>query len=88
MYNILKLELQELGVGRDHLFKILKANQVLIKPKKKYHITTNSHHRFSKHKNLVKELEIVIPNQVWVTDTKYVGTREDPMHLSLITDAA
>lgn len=87
LYHILKPELQELGVGRDHLFKILKANHMLIKPKKKYHITTNSHHRFRKHKNLIKELEISRPNQVWVADITYVGTRENPMYLSLVTDA-
>ena len=32
------------------MFRILKANHMLIKPKKSYHITTDSHHRFRKHK--------------------------------------
>lgn len=87
LYHLLKPELQDLGVGRDRLFEILKANHMLIKPKKKYHITTNSHHRFRKHKNLIKELEIGRPNQVWVADITYIGTRDNPMYLSLITDA-
>ena len=87
LYHILKPELEDLGVGRDKLFEILKANHMLIKPKKKYHITTNSHHRFRKHKNLIKELEIERPNQVWVADITYIGNRKNPMYLSLVTDA-
>jgi len=34
LYFLLKEYLKELGVGRDKLFKILRANRLLIKPKK------------------------------------------------------
>ena len=86
LYHLLQEPLQELSVGRDKLFKILKANHMLIKPKKNYHITTNSHHRFRKHKNLIEKLDINKPEQVWVADITYVGTRENPMYLALVTD--
>ncbi len=87
LYYILQVSLQELGVGRDRLFAILKANKILIKPKRSYHITTNSHHRFRKHKNLIEDQLITRPEQVWVADITYVGNRQNPMYLSLITDA-
>jgi transposase InsO family protein len=87
LYYLLREELSELGVGRDKLFSILKANQMLIKPSKTYHITTNSHHRFRKHKNLIAALDINRPEQLWVADITYVGTRTNPMYLALITDA-
>lgn len=87
LYHILKDSLQELGVGRDYLFRILKANKMLIKPKRSYHITTNSHHRFRKHKNLIENVIVKRPEQIWVSDITYVGTRSNPMYLSLITDA-
>jgi len=87
LYHLLKQPLRELGVGRDRLFAILKANHMLIKPKKRYHITTNSHHRFRKHKNLIEAMNIIRPEQVWVADITYVGTRPSPMYLSLVTDA-
>lgn len=87
LYHILKSDLQELGVGRDRLFAILKANHLLIKPKRSYHITTNSHHRFRKHKNLIEQLTVQRPEQVWVSDITYVGNRQNPMYLSLVTDA-
>ncbi|MFD0834588.1 DDE-type integrase/transposase/recombinase [Mariniflexile aquimaris] len=60
---------------------------MLIKPKRSYHITTNSHHRFSKYRNLIENLDIERPEQVWVADITYVGNRQNPMYLSLITDA-
>ena len=87
LYYLLQSELGELGVGRDRLFAILKANHMLIKPVRSYHITTNSHHRFRKHKNLIELTDIVKPEQVWVADITYVGNRKNPMYLSLITDA-
>ena len=87
LYYLLKDELSILKVGRDKLFRILRANHMLIKPKKRYHITTDSHHRFRKHKNLVSTLEIEKPESVWVSDITYVGTRTNPSYLALITDA-
>ncbi len=87
LYHILQQELKELSVGRDALFTILRANKMLIKPNRSYHITTNSHHRFRKHKNSIKSIVIDKPEQVWVADITYVGNRENPMYLSLITDA-
>ena len=75
------------GVGRDRLFAIMKANHLHIVPKRQYHITTDSHHRFRKHNNLIDGLEIERPEQVWVSDITYIGNRETPMYLALVTDA-
>lgn len=87
LYYLLKSDLKILNVGRDKLFTILEANHILIKPKRKYHITTNSHHRFRKHKNQIKQLYFIRPGQVWVSDITYIGNRKNPSYLALITDA-
>lgn len=87
LYHLLRIPLQVLKIGRDKFFDILRANRLLIKPKRQYHITTDSHHRFRKHKNLVENLEIIRPEQVIVSDITYVGNRDYPMYLSLVTDA-
>jgi len=87
LYYLLKDKLSILNVGRDKLFKILRANHMLIKAKRSYHITTDSHHRFRKHKNLVSHIQIEKPDTVWVSDITYVGTRTNPSYLALITDA-
>ena len=87
LYFMLEDELKQLNVGRDMLFRILKANHMLIQPKRRYHVTTNSHHRFRKHKNLVENIVPEKPEQIWVSDITYVGNRQNPMYLALVTDA-
>ena len=87
LYYLLEDKLKKIKVGRDMLFRILKANHMLIKPKRQYHITTNSHHRFRKHKNLIGGVIPIKPEQIWVSDITYVGNRKNPMYLALVTDA-
>lgn len=87
LYFLLNNELKQLKIGRDKFINILRANHLLIAPKRSYHITTNSHHRFKKHQNQILELEIKRPEQVWVSDITYIGKRENPCYLSLVTDA-
>lgn len=87
LYHKLKSDLKKLSVGRDKFFDILGANHLLIKPKRQYHNTTNSHHRFRKHKNLVEDLEVSRPEEVWVSDITYIGNRSNPQYLALVTDS-
>jgi transposase InsO family protein len=86
LYHLLQVELKAIGVGRDKLYDILRANHLLINPKKQYHVTTNSHHRFRKHKNLISNVGVQRPEQIWVSDITYIGDRSDPQYLALITD--
>jgi transposase InsO family protein len=74
------------NIGRDRLFNILKRNNMLIKRKKVSYKTTNSHHRFYKYNNLIKNLNINAPNQVWVSDITYIRTIKGFCYLALITD--
>ena len=87
LYYLLGNDLKTLKIGRDKFIDILRANHLLILPKRSYHITTNSHHRFRKYKNQLLDLQINKPEQVWVSDITYIGKREKPCYLSSITDA-
>ena len=87
LHYLLNEPLKELKVGRDKLFSILKANHMIIYPKRSYHITTNSHHRFYKHKNLISEIVPTRPEQIWVSDITYIGKRNNNTYLALVTDA-
>lgn len=77
---------QDLKVGRDRLFNVLRKHDLLIKRKKNTFKTTNSYHRFYKYNNLIKELKIIKPNQVWVSDITYIRTVNGFSYLALITD--
>lgn len=87
LYYLLLDRLKTIKIGRDKFFEILRANHLLIQPRRSYHITTDSHHRFRKHKNLILEMQVDRPEQVWVSDITYLGKREKPCYLSLVTDA-
>lgn len=87
LYYLLQPKLDSLGVGRDKLFAIMKANHLDIRPKRSYRVTTNSHHRFRKHKDLVNGAIINRPEQVWVSDITYVAGAKGHHYLALITDA-
>lgn len=80
-----------LKVGRDALFSILRQSRMLVLAKRAYHKTTDSHHRFRRHPNLLKVgSEQVQPNaaeQVWVADITYLPTYSGFVYLSLVTDA-
>jgi transposase InsO family protein len=89
LYFKLKPVLLEMsyGFGRDQLFDLLRRENMLIRRRRKYVRTTDSRHRFFKYGNLIRELEIKGPNQVYVSDITYIRTLEGFCYLSLITDA-
>lgn len=57
LYQLIKPQLIEQGIklGRDGLFQHLKRHDMLVKPRKNYTKTTNSHHWLRKHPNLLKD---------------------------------
>jgi putative transposase len=63
-----------LKVGRDRLFDILRTRDMLVKRKKASCKTTNSYHHFYKYNNLIKDMDVTAPNQVWVSDITYIRT--------------
>jgi transposase InsO family protein len=79
------------SVGRDRLFAILRAARLLVVPHRAYHKTTQSHHRFRRHPNLLKpgadQVVPSAPEQVWVADITYLPTAGQFVYLSLVTDA-
>ncbi|WP_262711971.1 IS3 family transposase [Flavisolibacter ginsenosidimutans] len=74
-------------MGRDALFSLLMEEGLLVKKRKRKVSTTNSRHRFRKYPNLVRELELVRSEQVWVSDITYIALPKSFCYLSLITDA-
>ncbi|MFA0662541.1 IS3 family transposase, partial [Vibrio splendidus] len=78
----------DIEIGRDRLFSLLRMNRLLVQNRRAYHRTTNSNHRFYCHPNRVKEgLIPERPEQLWVADITYLATRRGSTYLSLVTDA-
>ena len=89
LYYLIKdeLEILNIKIGRDVLFNFLRAEHLLIKPKRSYVKTTNSKHWMKKYPNLIKNVEVTRPEQLWVSDITYIQTEQGHNYLSLITDA-
>jgi transposase InsO family protein len=89
LYYLIKADLQSRSIklGRDVLFNFLRAEHLLILPKRRYVQTTNSKHWLRKYPNLTKSLKVRKPEQVWVSDITYIKTLDGNLYLNLITDA-
>lgn len=81
------LHAQHIKVGRDKLFTLLRENDLLIKPRRRYVQTTNSKHWMKKYPNQTKELRLTAPEQLWVSDITYLKTEEGTCYLTMVTDA-
>lgn len=89
LYKHIKEDLikNDIKMGRDALFDLLRSYGLLIKKTKRYHITTDSNHFFYKSPNLLKNLEITHAEQALVTDITYIQIDGAHAYLALVTDA-
>lgn len=89
LHYMLKTRLpDELQIGRDALFNLLRVSGYL--QRKRYYrpSTTDSHHRMHTYKNLIKEFIPSGSNQLYVADITYIRLINNEFYyLSLITDA-
>ena len=80
----------EVGVDAQKLVRLsewLREQDLLIRRKKSYVITTQSKHRFWVHSNLTEQFVPQKANELWVSDITYIRTLEGFCYLALITDA-
>lgn len=89
IHYLIKEDLQRQGLkcGRDKLFTLLRTCGLLIKPGRRYIQTTMSKHWLRKWPNIIKDIQIKHPDQVWVSDITYLKTEQGNCYLNMITDA-
>ena len=82
---------RQIKLGRDGLFDLLREAHLLVPARRAYHKTTDSHHRFRKHPNLLKEgphqVVATRPEEVWVADITYIAITTGFVYLAAILDA-
>ena len=74
-------------IGRDALFDLLRSYGMLVRKTKRFHITTDSKHFFYKSPNLLKDLTLTHAEQVFVSDITYIKIDGGHSYLALVTDA-
>jgi len=80
------LRRREWQVNRKRVSRLMKAMGLQVRRKRKRQHTTDSNHSFPRYPNLVQELEISYPDQVWVADITYVGLLTEFVYLAVIMD--
>lgn len=82
----LRREPYRMQVNRKRARRIMAKKDLLRPVKKRKRHTTNSQHPYPRYPNLVKELEITHPEEVWVSDITYIRLQEDFVYLAIIMD--
>ncbi len=73
-------------VNSKRVRRIMKAMDLLAEPPPRRVRTTNSNHGFPRFENLVKDLKIQTPEQVWVADITYVQLPKETVYLAIVMD--
>ena len=76
----------ELTVNRKRVQRVMREEQINCRVKRRAIQTTDSKHAFPRYPNLVADLEITRPDQVWVSDITYIRLREEFIYLAVIMD--
>jgi putative transposase len=73
-------------LNRKRVQRIMRQEELLRPVKRRKCRTTNSDHPYPRYANLVKELEISSPEQVWVCDITYVRLGAGFVFLAIVMD--
>jgi len=76
----------QMQVNRKHVHRIMAQKGLLRLQKRRKKRTTDSEHPYPRFPNLVKDLEMVRPDQVWASDITYVRLQHDFVYLAIILD--
>ena len=76
----------EYTVNRKRIQRLARQNGLLRPQKTRKTRTTNSQHPYPRYENLVKDLNITHPEQVWVSDITYIRLKKDFVYLAIIMD--
>ena len=84
--NQLRRPPYRLTVNRKRVRRIMAKKELLRPVKRRKRRTTDSQHPYPRYPNLVKELEIAHPDQVWVSDITYIRLHQEYVYLAIIMD--
>lgn len=74
------------NVNHKPVARLMKEMGLLVKPRRKKRWTTDSKHDWPRFPNLVLELAVTHPDQVWVGDITYIALRRDFVFLAILMD--
>jgi putative transposase len=73
-------------INRKRIQRIMRQKGLLRPVRHKKCRTTNSDHPYPRYANLVKDMEITYPEQVWVSDITYIRLGQGFVYLAVVMD--
>ncbi len=73
-------------MGETRVRRLMRDMKLVQSKARKKKRTTNSQHPFPRYPNLVQELPVIHPDQVWVADITYVRLAREYVYLSVLMD--
>ena len=73
-------------INRKRVQRLMRQEKLLRPVKRRKKRTTDSDHPYPRYANLVKDLEIEYPDQVWVCDITYIHLGQGFVYLAIVLD--
>jgi putative transposase len=88
-YRRVTWELRQQGWAVNHkrVARIMREDNLLCVPRRRFLLTTDSNHNLEVYVNLAARLELSGIDQLWVADLTYIRLREQFVYLAVILDA-
>ena len=88
-YRRITAELQRRGweVNHKHVLRLMREDNLLCLRRRRFLVTTDSHHDLPIYSNLAPEITPTAVNQLWVADITYVRLRQEFAYLAVLLDA-
>ena len=88
-YRRVTAELRAQGIIVNHkrVLRVMREDNLLSLRKRKFVVTTDSSHSRLVFPNLIAEMQLTAPNQVWVADITYIRLLEEFIFLAVVLDA-
>lgn len=82
-----QLRAEGYAIGRYRVRKLMRKLNLIVKPKRKYKVTTDSGHAQPVSENVLnRAFNPAAPNRVWASDITYVWTQEGWLYLAVVID--
>jgi len=88
-YRRITRELRRRGFRANHkrVHRLMVEDNLLCLRQRAWHSTTDSEHGYRIYPNLVPELSVSAPNQLWVSDITYIRLEQEFIYLAVVMDA-
>jgi putative transposase len=81
-----QLHREGIPVNRKKVLRLMREQDLLCRPRRRWVATTHSRHPYPRYPNLILHLPITAPNQVWVADITYIRILTAFVYLAVILD--